>query len=416
LTRFFARFCTGIFTVSPEFALFCICSIAGYRFLVLKKTSLNMKKFRSLLKVVTGKTSKSSAANTEHPTTPVINHQVLSGLKRVFHYLDNQHVLPRSLYKEPGFLEEIASVEALIKSGKITDSFLVTLRSTHSIASAVINVLAAHEPIIPIELYDHFMSPMSNLDELIEGVVRRSYVYDLVLKHLMGIIRNRYVHMSAKDMANSFGAYVLRSADDNPNGELDSFEIETRCRTFEKVLMRYTALRMTTDVLTLAAAEAEKAMQAGAPPAGPPSTGKQQQLQLQQRKSQSNSSLMVSTDGPPLGSSVPSPALPTSSTTSAGAGAGASAPLPAPAPLLPAQPSSGGQTSYWNASQIGNDTVPPQPLVPETIQERSVKIVFSDPAHRPPQSELTRMLAKYGEISNVRTLCFVSCLLCRTRF
>jgi hypothetical protein len=38
-----------------------------------------------------------------------------------------------------------------------------------------------------------------------------------------------------------------------------------------------------------------------------------------------------------------------------------------------------------------------------TIQERSVKVIFSDPDSKPSQDELRTLLSRYGVVSNVST-------------
>ena len=90
-----------------------------------------MKKFKSIFKNIRGKSSKEQELDysSGELAIPTIN-----GIKRVVKYLECIDDLPRGLYTEPGFIEEIRPLEGLICSGKVSEGYLASLRSIHSIA------------------------------------------------------------------------------------------------------------------------------------------------------------------------------------------------------------------------------------------------------------------------------------------
>jgi hypothetical protein len=68
-------------------------------------------------------------------------------------------------------------------------------------------------------------------------------------------------------------------------------------------------------------------------------------------------------------------------------------------------------TEAPTAARVMQKTPEPSPSAPAaavlnlgTIQERSVKVIFSDPDSKPSQDELRTLLSRYGVVSNVRTV------------
>lgn len=198
-----------------------------------------MQRFRNILRAVSGKSSKSDKPSDTDQSNE-LSPNVFNSLKRVLKYLETQSVLPRGLYKEPGFIEEISAIEGLINSGKISEAYLATVRSTHSIAMAIVNVLSTHDPIIPKHLYDHFMSPLANLDALIDDLVAKDPFFDLFMSHLRKVVADHNVNISGPDIAACVGVHILRAVEDD-GFDSQTFESQARVKTFEKILVRFIA-------------------------------------------------------------------------------------------------------------------------------------------------------------------------------
>jgi hypothetical protein len=254
-------------------------------------------------------------------------------------------VLPRGLYTEPGFVEEITAIEKLINSGKISESYLATLRSTHSIANSIVNVLSSHDSVIPQNLYDHFMSPLAKLDELMDDLVNKDPFFEVVMQHLRFIIGNKTVKISCGEMAANVGIFILRAAEDDSGIDSHSFEMQSRVKTFEKMLQSYIRGKEEADSFFASA-------------------------NTTFRKSPGlNVPLAFSQSAESLGDF----------------GASASAEVA----------DAGGKIAQFSPA---SSPVPPRE---ETIQERSVKVVFSNPSAKPTQDELTSRLSVYGTVVNV---------------
>lgn len=199
-----------------------------------------MQRFKNLLRAVSGKSAKGDKAN-EPDQSNELSPNVVNGLKKVLKCLETQSVLPRGLYKEPGFIEEITAIETLINSGKLSDAYLATVRSTHSIAMAISNVLSTHDPIIPKHLYDHFMSPLANLDALIDDLVVKEPMFEVIMSHLRKLVGDPNVKLSGPEIASCIGVHILRAVEDDGGFDSQTFESQARIKTFEKVLVRYIA-------------------------------------------------------------------------------------------------------------------------------------------------------------------------------
>lgn len=310
-------------------------------------------------KAVTGKGKKSDKGQQEDSAELSLN--VVTGLKRVFKHLETQSLLPQKLYKEPGFVEEISEAERLINTGKISEKYLRELRSTHSIANSVVNVLSTHDPVIPKDLYDHFMSPMANLDELIDDLIKKEPLFDVVMQHLRYIVQNKSVNVSAGEIAAAVGIYILRASDDDSGIDSHSFEIQARVKTFEKILLSYIRSKEDAEAFFATANTPNRRSQSLNMPLVPAAG--------------SNKTNTDSSDG------IESSKRPNFK-------------VPAQVPSFPTAPSPGKQS--------------PPPFTPVdsgTIMQRSVKVTFEDPDALPTQDDLTDQLSRYGTVNNVRVLC-----------
>ena len=290
---------------------------------------LAMRAFKNIVKAVSGKSSKNK--NSSNVRNNEITTNIVNGIKKVLAYMEIQPMLPKGLYKEPGFAEEIEAIESLIESGKISETYLSTVRSTHSISMAIINVLASHDPIIPQSLYDHFMSPLANLDALIDDLILKSPLFDLVMGHLRMILNNKNIHINISEIANNIGIHMLRAVEDDIGFDSQSFESPARIKTFERILQHYIS-------------------------------GKEESERF-----------FASANTPNRRS--PSLNIPTAISNS---------------PIR-----------TENTTTILSPTISAAILNPGTIQERSVKVVFSDPHNKPSQDELGALFARYGHINNV---------------
>ena len=338
-----------------------------------------MNTFRNIFKAVSGKSGKGKG-NIDKKSNE-LSGNVLVGLKRALKHIENQSVLPRGLYKEPGFIEEINAIEGLIESGKLSDAYLQTVRSTHSIAMAIINVLASHDPIVPQNLYDHFMSPLANMESLIDDLLAKSPTFDLMMSHLRIILDDKTVLLTAGDISASVGIHMLRAVEDDAGFDSQSFEIQARVKAFEKILKQYVSGKE----------EAERFF-ASANTANRRST-----------------SLNIPTTVPPdrtvsaSGSvSVPTPRTDDSSTGTSATGAKGSASRAATGAGATAGATAGGGAGIAEGGiQEGSSPARPSPQVTlGTIQERSVKVIYLS-EDKPTQDELRSALARYGTISNV---------------
>lgn len=319
----------------------------------------SMKKFKNALKAVTGRGKKSSKDGQEDSAELSLN--VVTGLKRVFKHLETQSLLPQKLYKEPGFIEEMTEAERLINSGKISDKYLKEIRSTHSIANSVVNVLSTHDPVIPKDLYDHFMSPVANLEELIDDLVKKEPLFDLVMQHLRHIVQSKSVNMSAGEIASAVGIHILRASDDDSGIDSHSFEMQARVRTFEKMLLCYIKSKEEAESFFASANTPNRRSQSLNVPLAVPAAG--------------NSNKTDSSEG------FDSSARPNFK-------------VPAQVPTFPT---------------LATPTPPsPQPFTPVdtgTIMQRSVKLTFEDPNALPTQDDLEEQLGRYGTVNNVSVLC-----------
>ncbi|KAJ1436447.1 hypothetical protein B484DRAFT_416887, partial [Ochromonadaceae sp. CCMP2298] len=288
-----------------------------------------MKSFKTLLNAVRGK---------KEPTR-AITPPMASGLTKALVYIEGQN-MPRGLYREPGFIEEIGPIEGLICSGKISQIFLSTVRSTHSIACAVLNVLSSHDPLIPYALYDHFMSPLAHMEVLIVARLEDP-LFEAVMRHLAIVVRD----CAVPELAAAVGVHMLRGAEDEL---LDAFEVNSRVTAFSKLLSTYISYKH-----MQAQAQAQDA---------------QRGVETPRRLSAERLDHNPHTPTPAPSTPVPAP-IQTSTAT----------PTPATTPAPTPTHASG----------------------PGTIQERSVKVVFFDPLHKPTQEELRELLGGYGTIANI---------------
>lgn len=298
-----------------------------------------MQALKGLFKAVSGKgRPKSGRGQPSNELTP----ELIAGLTRAVKFLNNQFVLPQGLYKEPGFPDEINQIEELIQSGKVAEPFLANVGSTHSIAMAIVNVLAAHDPVIPQSLYDHFMSPLANLETLIDDLIAKSPLFDTIMGHLRHVLSSKSTHVSAMDLAANVGIHMIRAVEDDAGFDSHTFESQARIKTFERIIHQYIVSKEESERF-LASANTTV------------------------RRS-------VSLAVPTTVRDLP-PAAPTHHHS-------ISAP-PSPAPPAAASPV----------------------ISAGTIQERSVKIVFPEGVAKPSQDELRRLLARYGTVNNVSSLC-----------
>ena len=320
-----------------------------------------MKKFKNLLKAVSRGGTKNQKG--EFVDSAELSECVTTGLKRVFKYLENQSVLPRGLYKEPGFVEEISAIENLINSGKISESYLAAVRSTHSIANSIVNVLSTHDPVVPKDLYDHFMSPLADLDALMDDLSKKEPLFEVVMKHLRYIVGNATVKTSCGEMASIVGIYILRAAEDDSGIDSHSFEMQSRVKTFEKMLQTYIRGKEDADRFFASANTTNRRSTSLTVPLALPSQG-----------------------------NTGSTGKFTSDSSEFDGGWGHNKPFV----TTPPAPSGSAHSSPQKT-----------PLNAGTIQERSVKITFANPNAKPTQEALEATLRRYGTVSNVSIFFFI---------
>jgi hypothetical protein len=177
------------------------------------------------------------------------------------------------------------------------------------------------------------MSPLANIDALIDDLILKSPIFDQMMAHLRKILSDKNVNISSTDIAACVGIHMLRAVEDDAGFDSQTFESQARIKTFEKILLRYIAGKEESERFFASANTANR------------------------RSSSLNVPLTVSEA--PIATRVMHK-------------------TPEPSPAAPAA-----------ALNLG------------TIQERSVKVIFSDPDSKPSQDELRTLLSRYGVISNV---------------
>lgn len=327
-----------------------------------------MKKFKSLFKSIRGKSSGKNELSEDDRTNSsgAISNKTLSGLKKVMAYLEATEQLPGSIYGEPGFIEELRPVETLINGGSISEAYLGTVRSVHSIAMGVINVLRSHDPVVPYDLYDHLLSPMADLSQLLQQIVARSAAFVPIMKHLTALADSGRSsdEINDMDLAASVGVVMLRSlSDDMAGNEMsDSYELQTRIKVFAALMQQF---REVCNSQGFSSDTQCSTPRLDSHLDSPLSTQQQQQQR---------STLML----PPAGPSSQHQQMLT--------------PLALP-PGTPAM--TPGATTLASSSAAGPFT--------GSIQERSVKVLFlAAPQQKPTKEELTALVQRYGTINNVR--------------
>ena len=206
------------------------------------------------------------------------------------------------------------------------------------------------------------MSPLVDLDRQIDTLRGRSFIFDTIMQHLARLIQDKGAGVSLHDVAVNLGIYILRAKDDDSEGfDSESYEIQARIKTFSVVMEKY--------------------------------IGKLNRDEIE-RKISSNASIMSGQDlrgeedGDVAGSS-------SSVSPLTGRNRGSSATLP---------PVSAPGSSVSAGAGSSPDDIPAG-----SIQERSVKVVFSNPLSKPSEDDLRVFMEKYGTVNNVCFCAHANC-------
>lgn len=165
-------------------------------------------KMRSVMRAFSGKKGKDTGKQIQLP--PEINEKVLAGLIVALTYIDSQK-FPEGLYRHEGAVAHVQTIENHIRSGNLSESILATIDDTYALANAIKNILESHAPVIPYHMYDHFMSPLANIDQLRKSLPEmNNQLLTIITNHLCKLTKRVVAKMSIEMVSLHVGILILR--------------------------------------------------------------------------------------------------------------------------------------------------------------------------------------------------------------
>lgn len=174
-----------------------------------------MNKFAKLVTGLT--TAKRAAGDSSTPkqaTTP-FSSKTVSGLKKALAYLElniHRSDIPL-LFQSPGISSEVSVLVTFIQHDNISDAYLRTLHSIHSLGFAIVKVLSLHEPLITGNIYDQLINASYNQYGAILQTIPRQSNYNLLqafMNFFTNLVSSTELNMKAKQLGNLVGMYIIR--------------------------------------------------------------------------------------------------------------------------------------------------------------------------------------------------------------
>lgn len=148
-----------------------------------------------------------------------ISSKCAAGLRKAVKFLEGHLQHADGIFTNAGSIEEVSAIVELIQNNTLSEAYLSSVSSLHSIAMAVKEILASCAPLIPTGLYDHFTSPLADFPKLLDKLpVTGGQLLEAVLRllwHLVHHLGSADSKLSAEalsqQLAKSIGIFVLRA-------------------------------------------------------------------------------------------------------------------------------------------------------------------------------------------------------------
>lgn len=185
------------------------------------------------------------------------NHTNMNGMKKLVKFLDIQlndsstNSLGASnpglrgqqadnLFDDIEVTEDILNILELVENDQITDIYLQSIHSIHHLTMAFKRLILTHEPIIPYQYYDHFLSPVANYDKLITQINKSThYFFDYIMNFLSKLVLNPNILIPVKYLSKTLGIYLLRAENLALYQRNDVDDMNHRQEVFLKLTEKY---------------------------------------------------------------------------------------------------------------------------------------------------------------------------------
>lgn len=263
------------------------------------------------------------------------------GLKKAFKYLED-NITPahgKLIFQTSGLNTEVDQLIKLIEDDTISPLDFQRMKSLHSLGYAILKVLSRHDALIPSDLYDEFTSSNVEYEPLLRQPRKQHLgLLEFIMNTLWRLIYEKQCGVRLEQVCKTCGTVLLRPPDEG----MISFDDDDIFQTPEM------QLRMATfsGILRCFRVDPQPTVSQG-------------------------SDRLVSSSGQGLGKGKAAMGGSSVASSTASATTAAAASVAAAAPTV------------------------------ASIQDRSVKLIFSDPENRPTEEELMEILTTYGEVTNV---------------
>jgi hypothetical protein len=309
-----------------------------------------MKKFANFFSTTNKKNSSNVTTNTnkieKHDDYSDIEYQSYrKGLQNSLDYVETFFEKDVGFYIEESMADPIDDIASKIISGTINSEFMDNLQSVHSLTSAIKLTLLKREAIIPYNYYDHFLSPMADIDSLLSTLPARNVnLLHLLIRHFLKLSKFETKRNFLLCIAECIGVHILRPKYVDKSSE--AFEMQLRANVFLKIIE---------------------------------SIGNKNELTILQQDT-----------SVPIQKNIRSNSLSLSPQTK----------QPFSKPVKQIEVHSNQPLTNLNSNLNSNNNSNLNSN-PQSIQDRSVKIVFLNPQNPPTQNALRSNIEKFGKIIHV---------------
>ncbi len=282
--------------------------------------------------------------------------EVINGVKKALTYLEQNLADSHDLFFVPGKQEEVVMLEGLIIRGTLSEPLLKSITTIHSLATAIQGVLMKFEPLIAVDLYQQLMTAhINDLEVLLEQSILPAdrnqhdglltFIMDFLCR--LGFVFRGKLKMDLRSISYAIGLLLFRPSKQSMTYQ--DWKLLVDSSTSQKDIMD----RCDTFIEILGKFKAKNR----------PNSGNNSGHPGDQSMMQNKSTLGIAAQN------TSSSALNTTTVTV------------------------GGEDQNKSTAVA-------------SIQDRSVKVLFLNPANRPSQDILKQALSPYGQVINVSGFIF----------
>jgi hypothetical protein len=210
-----------------------------------------MKTFKNIMRAFpSGKSSsRSETPLTPRPQAPKspsspnnpsqLSKLTLNWLLKAVTYIDENFLSSEGIYILSGIEPETTTTENLFAGGIVSLSSLQSIKNVHAITNAILRTLAKNGPVVPCNMYDHFLSPLANFESLINTIPQKQReLFELLMTHFVKVTQNSKVnHVTVALLAAAVGIHLFRDSNDPYlHIDKDSFEYTARIKVFTRLI------------------------------------------------------------------------------------------------------------------------------------------------------------------------------------